>query len=323
MSFNGVAATATSWSDTSITAPVPAGATTGDVVVTVGGEASDGVEFTVTPAISSLSPDSGPEGTSVDISGTSFGATQGASTVSFNGVSATAASWSATSITAPVPAGAMTGDVVVTVGGEASDGVEFTVTPAISSLSPDSGPVGTSVDITGTSFGATQGTSTVSFNGVAATATSWSATSITAAVPAGATSGDVVVTVDSQASNGVAFTVKPAIGSLSLDSGPEGTSVDITGTSFGATQGTSTVTFNGTGATASSWNDTSITAAVPAGATTGNVMVTVDSQASNGVTFTVKPAISGLSPDTGPVETTVEITGTSFGATQGTEHRYV
>ena len=318
VTFNGTSATPASWSDTSITAAVPAGATTGDVVVTVGGEASDGVEFTVTPTIGALSPDSGPEGTSVEITGTSFGATQGTSTVTFNGTSATPASWSDTSITAAVPAGATTGDVVVTVGGEASDGVEFTVTPAIGSLSPDSGPEGTSVEITGTSFGATQGTSTIAFNGTAATATSWSDTSITAAVPAGATTGDVVVTVGGEASDGVEFTVTPAIGSLSPDSGPEGTSVDISGTSFGASQGTSTVSFNGTAATATSWSDTSITVAVPAGATTGDVVVTVDSQASNGASFTVTPAISSLSPDTGPVQTTVDISGTSFGASQGT-----
>ena len=77
----------------------------------------------------------------------------------------------------------------------------------ISSLSPASAAVGTPVTITGTNFGATQGTSTVKFNGTAATPTSWSATSIVAPVPAGATSGNVVVTVGGVASNGVAFTV--------------------------------------------------------------------------------------------------------------------
>ncbi len=81
------------------------------------------------------------------------------------------------------------------------------VAPAISSLSPASGPVGTSVTITGTSFGATQGSSTVTFNGNAATPASWSATSITAPVPAGATAGNVVLIVNGQSSNGTAFTV--------------------------------------------------------------------------------------------------------------------
>ena len=64
-------------------------------------------------------------------------------------------------------AGATSGTVVVTVGGLASNGVSFTVTvsASITSLSPTSGPVGTAVTITGTNFGATQGTSTIRFNG--------------------------------------------------------------------------------------------------------------------------------------------------------------
>src|SRR5207245_475999 len=153
--------------------------------------------FTVTvpPTITSLSPTSGPVATAVTIAGTSFGATQGSSTVTFNGTTATPTSWSATSIVAPAPAGATTGNVVVTVGGLASNGVSFTVTvpPSVTSLAPTSGPVGTSVTITGTNFGATQGASTVKFNGTTATPTSWSATSIVAPAPAGATTGNVVV----------------------------------------------------------------------------------------------------------------------------------
>ena len=244
--------------------------------------------FTVTPAISALNPTSGPEGTTVEITGTSFGPTQGTGTVTFNGTAATPTSWSDTSITVAVPAGATTGDVVVTVGGQASNGVAFTVKPAISGLNPDSGPVGASVEISGTNFGDSQRTSTVTFNGVTATASSWDDTSIAVTVPAGATTGNVVVTVDGQASNAVAFTVKPSISGLNPSGGPVETSVEISGATFGATQGPSTVTFNGTAvATYSSWSDTSITVEVPAGAATGNVVVTVDGQASNGVTFTV------------------------------------
>src|SRR5206468_9657003 len=128
--------------------------------------------------ITSLTPASGPVATPITIAGTGFGATQGASGVTFNGTTATPTSWSATSIAVPVPAGATTGTVVVTVGGLASNGSAFTVTvpPTITSLSPTSGPVATAVTIAGTGFGATKGTSTVTFNGTAATPTSWSAT---------------------------------------------------------------------------------------------------------------------------------------------------
>ena len=130
---------------------------------------------TPTPSITSLNPTSGLVGATVTITGANFGATQGTSTVKFNGTAATPTSWSATSIVAPVPAGATTGNVVVTVGGVASNGSSFTVTvpaPSITSLNPTSGLVGASVTITGANFGATQGTSTVKFNGTAATPTS-------------------------------------------------------------------------------------------------------------------------------------------------------
>jgi hypothetical protein len=111
---------------------------------------------------------------------------------------------------AQVPAGSTTGSVVVIVNGVPSNGVSFTVlpTPSITSLSPPSGAVGISVTITGTNFGATQGTSTVSFNGTAATPTSWSSSSITVPVPSGATTGSVVVTVGGVTSNGISFTVQ-------------------------------------------------------------------------------------------------------------------
>jgi len=260
--------------------------------VTVSGVASNGVTFSLpVPSITSLSPGSGPVGTMVTIAGTNFGATQGTSTITFNGTAATPTSWSATSIVAPVPAGAATGNVVVTVSGVVSNGVTFTVlpTPAIASLSPTSGAVGTSVTIYGSNLGAAQGTSTVTFNGTAATPTSWTMTSIVTKVPTGATTGSVVVTVGGVPSAGVAFTVlpTPTISGLSPTSGAVGSLVTITGTNFGATQGTSTLTFNGTAATPTSWSATGIVAKVPTGATTGNVVVIVSGVASNGVAFTV------------------------------------
>jgi len=170
------------------------------------------------PNIGSLNVTSGPVGTSVTITGTNFGGTQGSSTVTFNGTAGTPTSWSGTVIVVPVPSGATTGNVVVTVGGVASNGIAFTVTlaaPNISSLNVTSGPVGTSVTITGTNFGATQGSSTVTFNGTAGTPTSWSGTVIVVPVPSGATTGNVVVTAGGVASNGVAFTVTSS-GSISV-----------------------------------------------------------------------------------------------------------
>jgi len=429
------------------------------------------------PQITTLSPASGSVGTSVTISGTSFGSTQGSSTVKFNGTTATPTSWSATSIVAPVPSGATNGNVVVTVGGAASNAVSFTVTasqaptillgdsniestvdynalgqaqawpytasatgtvstlsfyadsstgngpyiegiyadaggapgallasgsmattaaskwntvtlsttvnvtagvkywlallgvsgnmvrfhddgaacnsagsntglkalpaiwttsatwqncpasiyasgttgagnpaPSISGLTPASGIVGTSVTISGTNFGST---GTVTFNGTSVTVTSWSASSVVVTVPTAATSGNVVVTVGGVASNGVPFTVTPNITSLSPTAGAVGTSVTISGTSFGSTQGSSTVKFNTTAATPTSWSATSIVVSVPSGASTGNVVVTVGGAASNGVTFSVGLAVT-VSPKRAALTITQAVPLTATVSNDGT-----
>jgi hypothetical protein len=146
---------------------------------------------------------------------------------------------------------------------------------------------GTSVTITGSSFGASQGTSTVTFNGTLATPTSWSDNSVVVPAPSGATTGSVVVTVGGIASNGIVFSVSPQINSLSPQTGLIGTSITLSGARFGTIQGLSAVTFNGTVATPTNWSDTSIVVPVPAGATTGPVVVTVGGISSVGVTFTV------------------------------------
>lgn len=80
--------------------------------------------------------------------------------------------------------------------------------PTISSITPDSGPVGTSVTITGTNFSATASNNSVTVNGVSANVNSSTTTSITFTVPATATTGNVVVTVDGQSATGPVFTVE-------------------------------------------------------------------------------------------------------------------
>jgi hypothetical protein len=95
--------------------------------------------------------------------------------------------------------------------------------------------VGTSITISGSNFGATQGNGTVSFNGVPASVSSWSAGSIAATVPSGATSGNVVVYASGVNSNGVNFTVitlvsiaiSPANVSLPLNSVQQYTATGI------------------------------------------------------------------------------------------------
>ena len=339
VSFGGTAATVTYVSSTSLTAPVPAGAGPGVVSVTVSTAygTTSGINFTVTaaPTVTTAAA------TSITTSAGSSSATLGGNVSNDGGVSVTdrGVVYSSSNVTpttadTKVQIGSGTGSFLQSVTGLSPNTLyyvrayainsvgtgygavqQFTTPalPTLTSLNPTSGPVGTSVAITGTGF--TAG-STVDFNGTAATSVTFnSATSLTALVPTGATSGNVTVTSATGTSNGINFTVAapaPTLTSLNPTSGPVGTSVTLTGTNF--TSG-STVSFNGTAATVTFNSATSLTAIVPTGATTGNVTVTTAGGTTSGLSFTVTaspPTLTALSPTSGPVGTSVTITGTGF-----------
>src|SRR4029077_13875312 len=89
-------------------------------------------------------------------------------------------------VTASIPAGVASGNGTTNTASTSTDNtVTFNLSapPAITAVNPNTGPAGTPVTITGTNFGTSQGTSTVTFNGVSSTLTNWSTTSITAPVP--------------------------------------------------------------------------------------------------------------------------------------------
>jgi hypothetical protein len=78
------------------------------------------------PTITSFTPSAGPVGTTVTITGTNL---TGATSVKFNGVSATITSNTATQIVTKVPTGATTGPITVTTpSGTATSATNFTVT---------------------------------------------------------------------------------------------------------------------------------------------------------------------------------------------------
>jgi uncharacterized repeat protein (TIGR03803 family) len=135
-------------------------------------------------------PTSANVGAKVTILGTLL---NGATKVLFDGLAATFTVVSSTEITAIVPTGASTGNLtVVTPKGTLTSNVPFRVTPQITSFTPASGPVGTSVTITGVSLN--QATA-VTFGGVAATEFSVkSNTEVTATVPTGAVKGTITIT---------------------------------------------------------------------------------------------------------------------------------
>jgi uncharacterized protein YfaP (DUF2135 family) len=86
--------------------------------------------------------------------------------------------------------------------------VSATGSPVISSVTPNPAVAGSAVRIIGDAFGESQGSSTITFNGVASPGASWSNTEIVATIPEEATGTvPVVVTVDGQASNSVPLAV--------------------------------------------------------------------------------------------------------------------
>src|SRR5262245_8209412 len=114
-----------------------------------------------------------------------------------------------------------------------------------------------------------------------------------------------------------ALAAAPVITSFTPTSGPIGTSVQINGTGFNdAPSPVSAVTFNGTAATTFTVNsDILITATVPTGATDGPIAVTdsegpATSATNFDVTVGTAPTIASFTPMTGPVGTSVTITGT-------------
>src|SRR5438046_2310680 len=136
------------------------------------------------PTITSFTPTSGPVGRVVTISGSNY---SGTSAVSFNGTAASFPVSADTQLTAPVPPGATSGPIrVTTPAGTATSASSFTVTPPpmISSFSPTSGPVGTSVTISGSNF---SGATAVTFSsGTAASVTLTADTQITTPLPGAA-----------------------------------------------------------------------------------------------------------------------------------------
>lgn len=319
--FNGTSATFTVNSPTQITATVPSGATDGPIAVqNSAGTGTSAGSFDVTaptpPTITGFSPTSGAPGTSVVITGTNF---TGATAVRFGGTTATFTVNSSTQITATVPAGAATGAISVTTpSGTATSSSSFTVTqggPAITSFSPASGCVGTNVTINGSNF---TGATAVTFNGVSATSfTVQSSTRINAVVPVGATTGKIAVTSSlGTGTSATNFTVgtacSPTISSFTPSNGPVGTTVIITGDDF---TGTITVKFDGVNAPFTVNSDSQITTTVPTGATTGKITVTNGNGTGTSATdfvVTGTPTITSFTPASGPVGSTVTITGTNF-----------
>jgi hypothetical protein len=150
----------------------------------------------------------------VTITGSGFGAAQGAGQVWLGTTSAVVQSWSDTQIVAVVADGATSGSAQILQNGVMSNAVPFMVsTPHITTVSPGSGSAGTSITIAGTGFGAIQGTGgAVVLGSMAGQVVSWNDTQVVAAVASGSLTGIVRIQQGGFWSHALSFTVPPISG---------------------------------------------------------------------------------------------------------------
>ncbi len=183
-------------------------------------------------------------------------------------------------------------------------------TPIVGSLTPNNATPGDSVTITGSGFGTQKNTSTVTFNGIAATTQSWSNTSIVATVPSGATSGPLLVTVSGAPSAAVNFTILASL-TLSSPTDPPLTVDPVSGQGFAPSQAVS-LYLNGANGTLLATATTDATGKLPATNLSlpempaGNYLILAVEQNNKltaGTTLSVTPAMST------PASSTTVITG--------------
>jgi len=332
VTINGTAAAnVTVIDDKTLTVRVAAGTTSGQVVVkTSAGTGNSGANsFTVssyqTPTVTSANPNQGAVGAVIQLKGTNFtGVNQAGGGITFGGIAAiTFKVIDDQNIDVKVPIGVTLGSapiVVTNPGGLNSTPFAFTViastAPVITGFSPGSGDVGTRVTITGSGF---TNATTVLF-GISQTGfVVQNDVTIIATVPAGAATG--LITVKNDLGSGSSSTnfvvgVQPDIRSFTPDQGPAGTVVTLRGSGFTAV---THMKFNGVDAAKFTvTDDDTMTAVVPAGATTGRITMSTSSgnAATSDKDFTVttivKPTITSFSPGSGKAGTLVTLTGSGF-----------
>ena len=200
VSFNGAPALFTVLNGGRIAAVVPPSAASGPISVQLANATTvtSADTFIVNgggaASVVGLTPDHGPVGTTVTVTGSNMATATG---VSFNGANATGFTVGAggSSIIVNVPAGAKTGPVTIQGPAGNADAGTFTVdaslAPIVQAMAPDAGPPGTVVTLSGPGLGAV---TEVRFGGVVATKlTVVDANSVKATVPTGAVSAPVTV----------------------------------------------------------------------------------------------------------------------------------
>lgn len=328
--FNGEVAIVNIASSTELQVYVPNLATTGKITLELNGfSKSTATDFSIipSPVITDFSPKTAKEGGTVTIIGKNFDLNPSNNLVKFNGTAATVNSATSTELQVTVPTGISDGKITVEVAGDittSSEDFKVILPPTITSFSPSSGKIGSTIIITGTGFDATAVNNTVKLNGVPTTVSFSTNTELSITVPANATTGKIALEVNGfSVTTTTDFTVilspsLPSISSFSPKSGKKGDVVTISGANFSATAANNIVKFNGVVATLIDVTTTELKVTVPGGDVTGKITVEVNGNvASSSEDFAtiLPPSITSFSPKSGNAGDTVTITGTNFDET--------
>ena len=288
--------------------------------------ASPGVTYTTSSSMT-LSATTGVVGSTITASGVGFSAN---SVMSFlldsNAINASAttdASGKFTNVNLVIPA-TYGGTHVITARDAASHSAtaNLSVTAAMT-ISPTSGPVGTTVAITGQGFLASSPI-TLTYDGINITPISSLTSGVDGSVSNGfkvpaSGSGNHVVT----ASDGT-NTISNNFTSLSAavvdpTSGPVGTTITASGTGFKASANI-TITYNSIQAGTTKANglgNFTTTFAIPAASTGAHSMVISDQTNTQTFSFTVTPTTNPISPTSGAIGTNITLSGNGYGASKG------
>ena len=262
-------------------------------------------------------PTAGAPSSTVTLFGTHF---TGVTSVLFNTVpAAIQPGGDDTQVRVTVPFGAPSGPLVISNGaGSATSVASFTVLPfaTLTGFSPTSGPLGTTVVLSGDNL---TGTTSVSVGGKAAAFKVDSPTQITTAVPGGAITAPITLVgptgFSSSASSFVVTSpTAPTVTGFSPRSGTAGGFVTLTGSHFTGLTG---VTLAGAPLPfVNVQSDTQLSLLLPPGASTGPFVVSSGPLTGSSLTSFVvlpAPALTGFSPASGPQGAAVVLLGTNLG----------
>ncbi len=366
--FNGVPALIQLWEPDLVMVKVPLDAKSGDVTVSGPQGTTVAGRFSIQQVkITKLVPPEAEPGSVLTIEGENFGNTAGSrdpntmfgvNRVLINGILAEIRKWRPAKIEVKIPANADSGDVVVQLASSdplpdgsccapvayaESNPMPISLIPSIS-FSPNKGPIGTKIVLSGQQFGEAKGPQDeIYIGGKPVTISKWSSRTIVVHVPLNAVSGPVMFQHNGRTRDlGQFELVEPQFERLFPAEGPIGTLVYIKGESFGVFSeagstayafdfdpGQNRVEIGGVPAIIHRWQDKEINVWVPYSAKSGPVVLkrgaTIpkpdgtccakqDVMAFEVGSFTVKtPKVTSYSPTEAGIDEIVTLKGEGFG----------